>query len=76
MDIFCVIVAAKFVFSGSEEFVHLVLDFINPSIDNLPPFAVALVVYHLASDAMIKGALAGNRNLSERLILDIMKTKN
>ena len=71
MDIFCFIVAA-----GSEEFVHLVLDFINPSIDNLPPFAVALVVYHLASDAMIKGALAGNQNLSERLILDIMKTKD
>ena len=75
MEFFCVIVAPKFVFSGSEKFVHLVLDFINPSIDNLPPFAVALVVYHLASDAMIKGAPAGTRDVLKKTIVGPVVSK-
>ena len=55
MDIFCPIVATNFVFSGSEEFVHLVLDFIIPSIDNLPQLLSESSPSYMLWPAIYKG---------------------
>ena len=59
----CAIVAANAISTGPLEFSHLVTDWIVPSVDNLPPFSVASVTFHLAAEALETSAPAGTRNV-------------
>ncbi len=59
MENLCTVVAANAISTGPHEFVNLVSAWIVPSIDNLPPYAVASVTCHLAGEAMGKGAPEG-----------------
>jgi hypothetical protein len=60
MDTLCALVAANTVSSGPQEFLNLILGWIIPMIHNLPPFAVASIVYHLAVETLGKGAPSGS----------------
>lgn len=59
MESLCAIVAANAISNGPNDFVHLVSSWIVPSIDNLPPYAVASVTCHLAAEAVGKNAPVG-----------------
>jgi len=59
MDSLCAVVAANAISTGPHELCHLVSDWIIPSIDNLPPFAVASVTCNLAGEGMANTAPAG-----------------
>ena len=67
MDSLCAIVAANAISTGPHEFTNLVLDWIIPSLNNLPPFSVAAVVYHLAAEALGKSAPAGTKLALQQL---------
>ena len=67
MESLCGVVAANAISTGPQEFVNLVSEWIVPSVDNLPPYAVASVTCHLAGEAMGKSAPAG--------IADALKSK-
>jgi len=60
MDTLCALVAANTISSGPQEFSNLIMEWIIPMIHNLPPFAVASVVHHLAVETLGKGAPTGS----------------
>ena len=68
----CAIVAANAISTGPSEFSNLVLDWIVPSVDNLPPFSVASVTFHLASEALETSAPAGTRNVLKELFRHVV----
>jgi len=63
MEGLCKIVAANSVSSGPEAIREIVLGWIVPSFRNLPPFAVAAVILHLANEAMGKSAPCGTKEI-------------
>ncbi len=67
MDSLCGVVAANAISTGPHEFINLVQDWIVPSKNNLPPFSVASIIYHLASEAIGKSAPAGTRDAVKKI---------
>ena len=53
------IVAANSVSSGPGAFRHLVMDWIVPSVESMPPMSVAAVAAHLANEAAGRAAPSG-----------------
>jgi len=72
MESLCAIVAANSVACGPEEISHLVMDWIVPSFDSLPPFAVVAVTMHLAIECLGKGAPAGTAKELRKLSQDVL----
>jgi hypothetical protein len=68
MDSLCAIVAANAISIGPHEFSSLVLEWIVPSVNNMPPFSVAAVIYHLASESMGKSAPGGTKDALKKLL--------
>lgn len=69
MDSLCAIVAANAISTGPIEFSNLVLEWIIPSMKNMhmPPFSVAAIIYHLASESMGKGCPGGTLDALKKL---------
>jgi hypothetical protein len=67
MDSFCAILSANAVASGPSAIRLFATEWIIPSSRNLPPFAVASVVSHLAEEGMRKPAQAGTKDCLQQL---------
>jgi hypothetical protein len=67
MDTFCAILSANAVASGPGAVRHFATEWIIPSFRNLPSFAVAAVVLHLAGEAMRTSAPAGTKDTLQQL---------
>ena len=72
MDTFCAILSANAVFSGANAIRHFASEWIIPSSRNLPAFALASVVLHLASEGMRKSAPAGTKDMLQQLSVSVM----
>lgn len=72
MDSLCAIVAANSISTGPHEFSSLVLEWIIPSINNMPSFSVAAVIYHLASESLGKSAPAGTKDALKNLFNPVL----
>jgi hypothetical protein len=72
METFCAVLAANAVSNGPSAVDHLVSEWIVPSARNLPPFALACVTLHLASEALRKSAPAYTQDMLQRLSNSIM----
>ena len=75
MESLCAIVAANAISNGPHDFVNLVSSWIVPSIDNLPPYAVASVTCHLAAEAAGKNAPVGIGNALKNQLFDTVVSK-
>ncbi len=75
MESLCAVVAANAISTGLNELVNLVSNWIIPSYENLPPYAVASVTCHLAGEAMGKSAPAGIRDALNNKLLDAVISK-
>lgn len=62
IEFLCSIAATNAIASGPDEFIHLVEDWIVPSVSTMPPFSIASVAFHLAGEAMGKAAPTGTRD--------------
>lgn len=72
MDSLCAVVAANAISTGPHEFSSLVTGWIIPSMNNMPPFAVASVIYHLAAEAMRKSAPGGTKDALQSIFDDLI----
>jgi hypothetical protein len=72
MDTFCAILSANAVSSGPHAIRHFATEWVIPSSSNLPAFAVASVVRHLASEGMRKSAPAGTKDALQQLSVPVM----
>jgi len=72
MDTFCAILSANAVASGPAAINHFAAEWIIPSSRNLPPFAVASVVLHLASEGMRKPTPVGTKDTLQQLSVPVM----
>jgi hypothetical protein len=72
METFCAVLAANAVSNGPAAVDHLVSEWIVPSARNLPPFALACVTLHLASEALRKAAPANTQDMLQRLSNSVM----
>lgn len=71
MDTFCAILSANAVSSGPAAIRHFATEWIVPSSKNLPSYAVASVVLHLALEGMRKTAPAGTKEILQQLSVPI-----
>jgi hypothetical protein len=67
MDTFCAILSSNAVSSGPQAVRHFATEWVIPSSRNLPSFAVASVVRHLASEGVRKSAPAGTKDILQQL---------
>jgi hypothetical protein len=67
MDTFCAVLSANAVTSGPHAIRHFSTEWIIPSSRNLPPFALASVVLHLAMESQRKLAPAGTKDTLQQL---------
>lgn len=67
MDTFCAVLSANAVASGPLAIRHFSTEWIIPSSGNLPPFALASVVFHLAVESQRKLAPAGTKDTLQQL---------
>ena len=67
MDTFCAILSANAVASGPAAIQHFCTEWVIPSSRNLPAFAVACVVLHLAVESMRKSSPAGTKETLQKL---------
>jgi hypothetical protein len=67
LDTFCAILAANAVASGPPAVKHFATEWIIPSSRNLPAFALASVVWHLALEGMRKSSPAGTKETLQKL---------
>lgn len=67
MDTFCAVLSANAVASGPQAIQHFATEWVIPSSRNLPPFAVASVVLHLASEGIRKSSPAGTKETLQKL---------
>jgi hypothetical protein len=67
MDNLCSVVATNAIATGPHEFSSLVLGWIIPSMNAMPPYSVASVVYHLAVEALSKSAPRGSQDTLKNL---------
>jgi hypothetical protein len=72
MDTFCAILSSNAVSSGPQAVLHFATEWVIPSSRNLPSFAVASVVRHLASEGMRKSAPAGTKDILQQLSVPVM----
>ena len=75
MESLCSVVAANAISTGPQELVNLVSAWIVPSLENLPPYAVASVTCHLAGEAMGKSAPAGIADALKSQLFDPVISK-
>lgn len=75
MDTLCALVAANTIATGPQEFSKMILDWILPMFSNLPSFAVASVVYHLAVEVLGKEAPAGSLDMLRNVLFEPCITK-
>ena len=74
MEQLCGVVAANAVSTGPKAVGHLVTDWIVPSIDSFPPFAVVAILSHIAEEAMGKGRPAGTKTVIKALAPSVFKS--
>jgi hypothetical protein len=67
MDTFCAILSANAIASGSHTINDFATEWVIPSSRNLPTFAVASVVLHLALEGMRKSSPAGTKDALQQL---------
>jgi hypothetical protein len=67
MEGLCSVLAANAVSSGPQAISHFMLEWIIPSVQTLPPFAVACVILHLGIEATRKVAPAGTMDVLQRM---------
>lgn len=67
MDNLCSVVATNAIATGPHEFSSFVLGWIIPSMNAMPPYSVASVVYHLAVEALAKSAPRGSQDMLKNL---------
>ena len=68
MEQLCGVVAANAVSSGPEAIRHLISDWIVPSVDSLPHFAIVAIMSHIAVEAMGKGSPVGTHDMIKSLV--------
>jgi hypothetical protein len=73
MEQLCGILAANAVSSGPVAVRHLVSDWIVPSIDSLPTFAVVAVMSYIAVEAMEEDRPAGTRDVMMSLMPSVFR---
>lgn len=74
MDTLCAILSANAVSSGPGAIRHFAMEWIIPSSKNLPPFALASIVFHLASEGARKSAPNGTKDLLQQLSAQVIST--
>lgn len=67
MDTLCAILSANAVASGPHAIKHFATEWVIPSSRNLPAFAVASVVLHLALEGLRKTSQAGTKDTLQQL---------
>lgn len=67
MEGLCSVLSANAVSSGPQAISHFMLEWIIPSVQTLPPFAVACVILHLGIEATRKVAPAGTKDMLQRM---------
>lgn len=67
MEGLCSVLSANAVSSGPQAISHFMLEWIIPSVQTLPPFAVACVILHLGIEANRKIAPAGTKDMLQRM---------
>lgn len=67
MDTFCAVLSANAVARGPHAIRHFSTEWIIPSSGDLPPFALASVVFHLATESQRKLAPAGTKDTLQQL---------
>ena len=67
MDTFCAILSANAVACGPAAIQHFCTEWVIPSSRNLPAFAVASVVLHLAVESMRKSSPTGTKETLQKL---------
>jgi hypothetical protein len=72
MDTFCAILSANAVSSGPSAIGHFATEWIIPSSKNLPSYAVASVVLHMALEGMRRTAPAGTKDILQQLSVPII----
>jgi hypothetical protein len=72
METFCAVLAANAVSNGPTAVHHLVMEWMVPSSQSLPPYALACVTLHLAEEALRKSAPAGTQDMLQRLSNSVM----
>jgi len=73
MDQLCGVLAANAVSSGPAAVRHLVSDWIVPSIDSLPTFAVVAVMSYIAVEAMEADCPPGTADVMRSLVSSVFK---
>ena len=72
MDTLCAVLSANAVSSGPHSVKHFATEWVIPSSRNLPAFAVASVVLHLALEGKRKTSRAGTRDILQQLSSSVM----
>jgi hypothetical protein len=72
MDTFCAILSANAVSSGPTAIRHFATEWVIPSSKNLPAYAVASVILHLAAEGVRKSAPAGTKDILQQLSRDVV----
>jgi len=70
MESMCAVVATNAISTGPREFVSLVTEWIAPSINNLPAYAVASIICHLATETKSKSAPEGTQEALSTKLFD------
>ena len=73
MEQFCGVLAANAVASGPAAVRHLVSDWILPSIDTLPTFAIVAIMYNVAVEAMRGSSPVGTKDVMHSLVSSVFK---
>jgi hypothetical protein len=71
-DTLCAVLSANAVASGPPAIRHFSTEWIIPSSKNLPPFALASVVHHLALEGSRKTAPVGTKDTLQQLSVQVM----
>jgi hypothetical protein len=71
-DTLCAVLSANAVASGPGAIRHFSTEWIIPSSRNLPPFALASVVHHLALEGSRKTAPVGTKDMLQQLSVQVM----
>jgi len=73
LEQFCGVVAANAVSTGPDAVKYLIADWIVPSIESLPPYAVVAMMSHISIEAMGKGCPVGTKAVIQSLLETVLK---
>lgn len=73
LEQFCGVVAANAVSTGPDAVKYLIADWIVPSIESLPPYAVVAMMSHISVEAMGKGCPVGTKAVVQSLLETVLK---